>query len=202
MVRVLSDTEQAKRGVERFIFFTDAVFAIAITLLALELRMPESADLDSETSVITGLLATIPSFFGYTLSFIVIGAIWATHVRKYRALVEYNKTFVLLNIILLLFVAFIPFPTALVSHSDTKTATILYASTFVMIAITSFIAWKYAINKKFLSANITESAIKSGLQNSVIMGCVFLLYIVIELFNADAAKFFWLLIIPAMHFVR
>ncbi|USN96548.1 MAG: DUF1211 domain-containing protein [Candidatus Nomurabacteria bacterium] len=198
----LSAEEQTRIGVDRFVFFSDAVFAIAITLLALEIHLPENVDLSSESSVLSGLIAIIPSFFSYVLSFLVIGAIWSVHVRKYRALVQYDRVFMMSNLVLLLFVAFIPFPTALLSESDTKVATILYASTFVVIELISFVSWQYAVKKKFLSANIAEQTIRNGLFSSLAMGAIFLISIVIALFNADIAKFSWLLIIPALRFIR
>ncbi|MFM5916399.1 MAG: TMEM175 family protein [Novosphingobium sp.] len=100
---------------ERVAFFSDAVFAIAITLLVIDLRLPhlESA---SDTALINGLLGLIPQYVGFFVSFFVIGRFWIGHHQLFALIKRADDTFVWRNLLLLLSIAFMPFPTAVVGE--------------------------------------------------------------------------------------
>ena len=71
-------------GFERLIFFSDAVFAIAITLLIIEVRLPALPDHPTDADIVAALRATLPSIFAYVLSFATIGLYWLSHWRRWR----------------------------------------------------------------------------------------------------------------------
>lgn len=81
-------SEQDRLGLERLIFFSDAVFAIAITLLALEIRLPASQGTLTNDQLLQDLLALWPKYFSYVLSFLVIGGFWMGHHQKFRLILH------------------------------------------------------------------------------------------------------------------
>jgi uncharacterized membrane protein len=97
----------------RLEMFSDGVFAIAITLLVLEIRVPHVGEGES---LVVALLGLWPSYLGYAVSFLQIGVIWANHHNRFRLLERSDHVLLFLNILFLLCVAFIPFPTALLAE--------------------------------------------------------------------------------------
>lgn len=128
-------------GLDRLIFFSDAVVAIAITLLALEIRLPPSAGQLSNQELLRQLVDIWPSYLGYVVSFLVIGAFWIGHHRKFRLIQRYNSRLLFLNLLMLMTVAFIPFPTAVLSEYGNRTATIFYALAVAVVGLTSALVW-------------------------------------------------------------
>ncbi len=92
--------------------FSDGVFAIVITLLILDIRFPE-VDYSQFTAT---LISVLPRILAYVLSFIIIGLYWVVHHNSMHAIKKTDRGFLWLNILLLLFVSFIPFPTSLVGR--------------------------------------------------------------------------------------
>lgn len=130
-------------------FFSDGVFAIAITLLVLEIKVPESG------SIATGLLDLWPSYLAYVVSFIVIGAIWINHHAMFDWIARIDHQLLLLNTFHLLFIAFLPFPTAVLAEafhvsSGRDVATAFYAGTLTMIGLLVSAMWWYAASHREL----------------------------------------------------
>ena len=134
-----------RRGPERLEAFSDGVFAIAITLLVLEIRVPSSDQMSNPNDLIEALGALWPSYIGYLISFVTIGIIWANHHNLFRLVARVSHGLVLANLLLLLTVGFVPFPTALLAATlETPSAQIgvlVYAATFVMVAIAFNVLW-------------------------------------------------------------
>ncbi len=103
------------RGPERLEAFSDGVFAIAITLLVLEIRVPSAAQLASPGELLGALGALWPSYLGYALSFVAVGIMWANHHNLFRHIAFVDHGLILANLFLLLGVGFVPFPTALLA---------------------------------------------------------------------------------------
>jgi uncharacterized membrane protein len=98
---------------ERLAFFSDAVFAIAITLLVIEIRLPE---LEGEASLSGALVALFPKFIAFLVSFFVIGRFWIGHHNAFSHMKTCDNKLVLRNLLFLMTIAFMPFPTALISE--------------------------------------------------------------------------------------
>src|SRR4051812_42809797 len=96
--------------------FSDAVIAIAITLLILEIRVPNVEDA-SAAELWQELRALWPNYLGFLISFVTLGVMWANHCAIFRYIARTNQIFTLINLFLLLCIAFIPFPTALMADS-------------------------------------------------------------------------------------
>ncbi|MBK7916581.1 MAG: DUF1211 domain-containing protein [Chloroflexi bacterium] len=93
------------------LFFSDAVFAIAITLLALEIRLPPLPETATNVQLLAALGALWPRYLSYIISFLAIGMMWLSHHRAFRHVHRYSDRLILLNILFLLLIGFLPFPT-------------------------------------------------------------------------------------------
>jgi uncharacterized membrane protein len=134
-----------RRGPERLEAFSDGVFAIAITLLVLEIRVPPAEVLADPKSLVAALGALWPSYLGYTLSFITVGIIWANHHNLIRLVATVDHGLILANLALLLVVGFVPFPTALLAATlptpSAQVGVLAYAATFTVLAVTFNVLW-------------------------------------------------------------
>ena len=132
---------------ERIVFFSDAVFAIAITLLVLEIKPPH-LEVHSESAMRNGLLHLVPKFSGFIVSFLIIGLMWIEHHRIYRYITDYDMGLLWRNLIFLLTVSFVPFPTALFSeYYWSQTAFILYTASFAAVGLTKLWVWQYVVRR-------------------------------------------------------
>jgi uncharacterized membrane protein len=131
--------------------FVDGVFAIAITLLVLDIRIPEPGE-----DLVAALARQWPSFVAYVISFLSIGVMWVSHHRLFQMISRLTTTFLYLNVLFLLPVAFIPYPTALVAQHfqepDARTAAVLlYGLVSILIAVMFNVLWQYAARHRLLS---------------------------------------------------
>ena len=190
------------RGIDRIVFFSDAVFAIAITLLALDIKLPDGVDLNSNSSLTHALSSMFPQILAFVLSFLIIGIFWSSHVRKYHALISYNSTFVMLNLILLMLIAFMPFPTSLISSSPTRISVTLYASTLALIGTLSAATWVYAATNKLVDKTYAKQHYVREIRGPMIVALVFLISIALTFINPSFAMWSWLCIIPVLGYFR
>lgn len=124
--------------------FSDGVFAIAITLLVLEIKVPPS-----DTVLGAELLRLWPSYLAYVVSFLVIGGIWINHHAMFHHIVHVDGTLLLLNILSLMLIAFLPFPTAVLAEAfhrgiDESIAAAFYGGILTVLGIFVNIMWRYA----------------------------------------------------------
>ena len=137
-------TEHDKLGLERLIFFSDAVFAIAITLLALDLRLPSDVESPGNAQLLAQLLEIWPKYLAYVVSFLAIGTFWVGHHRRFRLIMRYDRGLLTLNLLFLMVIAFVPFPTSVISETGNRTATIFYALTMALGGLMLATLWWYA----------------------------------------------------------
>jgi uncharacterized membrane protein len=138
--------------------FSDGMFAIAITLLILEIKVPAAG----QENLATALLRQWPSYLAFFLSFAFIGIMWMNHHRMFTHIRRSDDTLLVLNLLLLLGVTAVPFPTAvLAAHLGTagqRTAALLYNGVFVVIAVFFNLLWRYAVSRQLLDKSLTASA--------------------------------------------
>lgn len=125
--------------------FSDGVFAIAITLLILAVGFEQA---QAEGDLGQQLLDLWPAYLAYAASFLTIGIMWVNHHAVFRQFARVDRPMLLLNILLLMLIAFVPFPTRVVadhalSADDRKAAALLYGSTMTVTAILFFCVWIY-----------------------------------------------------------
>ncbi|MFL5758259.1 MAG: TMEM175 family protein [Thermomicrobiales bacterium] len=142
------------RDTSRLEAFSDGVIAIAITLLVLEVHVPDPGDVTSERALWHALGQLWPSYVGYLISFITIGIMWANHHRIFTMIGQYDHNLIVLNLLLLLCIGFIPFTTDLLAEylgePGEQTAAIVYAGWFFVTAIIYNVLWRYLRHKPIL----------------------------------------------------
>ncbi len=186
-------TGKEETGYERLVFFSDAVMAIAITLLALEVRLPEAVTDPSQLSA--ALLEQAPSIGAYFLSFFVIGVFWIGHHRMFTHIVRYDSGLLWINMFFLAFIALLPFPTSVLGRfAGDTTAVQFYAGAVTLIAVFRTWIWLHAVNRKLISPKLTRQQIQRDMFLGVLTVLVFLISIFIANFNANAAMYSWIIL--------
>jgi uncharacterized membrane protein len=146
---------QGRGGIEleRVMLFSDAVFAIAITLLVLELKIPDRETVRTAAELAAALGADVPRFAAFFISFAVIGLFWISHHRMFRYIRRWNEPLLGLNLLFLLFVAFLPYPVALFGSFRRQPAAIaFYAAAILLTGLSQNLLWWYAARGRRLVA--------------------------------------------------
>ncbi len=149
-------------GTTRLEMFSDGVFAIAATLLVLEITVNGT----NTPPLSHQLLHLWPSYLAYTTSFLTIGIIWINHHHLMETIARVDRTFLFINTLLLLVVAFIPFPTRLVAHylgnPGEQAAVYAYGVTLLLMAILFNVLWRYASrDRRLISADMPETQVRA-----------------------------------------
>jgi len=195
------DIEQI--GLERLVFFSDAVFAIAITLLALEIRLPADTGPLNDVQLFNVLRSLWPKYVAYVISFLVIGVFWMGHHRRYSFIVRYDRTSILLNLLHLMVIAFIPFPTSVMSEQGNRTGTIFYALTIVLAGFFVILLWRYSThNNRLVEPDLSPHIRRRETLRQLTVPFIFLLSIPLAFVNTNLTRPFWLLIIPLLRLIH
>jgi len=147
--------------------FSDGVFAIAATLLILEIRLPERGPLTHE------LLHLWPSYGAYAISFITIGIMWINHHAVFQQIDRIDRTFLVINVFFLMVIAFIPFPTHVLAahlHDEARPAAFFYGLTNMLMAIMYACLWFYAARGRRLIAADADPRMVSGISRAFLPG--------------------------------
>ena len=140
---------------ERVVFFSDAVFAIVITLLVLELKVPHITE-HTESALRHALFELLPRVAGFVISFLIVGLMWIEHHRIFRYIADYDAGLLWRTLMLLLCISFVPFPTALFSENFwSRTAFILYTASFGGVAVAKLLIWRHAAAANLLKPEVT-----------------------------------------------
>jgi uncharacterized membrane protein len=137
---------------ERLILFSDAVFAIAITLLVIEIKIPEIERKElTEQKILAALVHLIPKFIGFLISFLIIGQYWTVHHRLFGYVINFNNRLLWLNMLFLLSIALMPFSTGFYSEyagMPVVTPVIFYTRNIAALGIINFFMWRYLSNPR------------------------------------------------------
>lgn len=183
-----------RRALDRLIFFSDGVFAIAITLLVLNVALPVTQSAPASTELPT-LLATVPRLLGYALSFWVIGAYWMAHQRTFHYIERFDRRLAWLNLFFLLFVALVPFPTAVLTAYGDLVAVILYAATLTIIGLLLEVLWLYAShNHRLVPKKLSAQHIRTTSIRNAVGPLGFLVSIGIAFVSIPAAEVTWVVV--------
>ncbi len=150
-------------GFERLIFFSDAIIAIAITLLALNLKLDVAAN---EHITFKDLLVPWEKYLAFILSFINIAGFWKNHHYIYTYIKKIDEKLLLINICWLLLIVILPFATTLLSaHFGDTPAIFLYSLIITLLTASQNLMWHYAISKKdFINKAELSSAAQKQFQ--------------------------------------
>ena len=163
--------------------FSDGVFAIAITLLVLEIGVPSG----SENDLLRALVAEWPSYMAYLVSFATIGAVWFGHTVITEYLDHANSTFIRLNLLLLLVVSFLPFPTRLLAEytreaKAERIAATVYGINLLLALILVSVVWRYAVQAQLVRPDLADEDVKTLTKRLTPTLGVYIVMIIVGLF--------------------
>jgi uncharacterized membrane protein len=179
---------------DRTEFFSDAVFAIAITLLILEIRVPGHGPLGR------ALLGLWPSYVAYAISFLLIGAIWINHHLMFEKIGQADSGLLVLNLLALMAVAFLPFPTAVLAEAFHKgegqnVAAGFYGATLTFAGIFVNLTWHHAVRHGLLVPELTGEDVRNVSRKYLVGPFAYALAALVGLFLPALALFFYGLLI-------
>lgn len=180
-----ANREESETG--RVEAFSDGVFAIAITLLILDIKVPPGER--NGDRLLYELLGTWPSMLAYVSSFATIGIMWINHHRLFTLIRRVDQRLLILNLMLLGGVTFVPFPTSfLAQYYEHRMAAIFYTGTFVLIAIIFNALWHYASRgHRLLDAAVDPEAVKAITRQYALGPIVYLACFALAFVNVLAA---------------
>jgi uncharacterized membrane protein len=178
---------------DRVLFFSDAVFAIAITLLVVDLRVPDVV-LDAAREIANSK----DKILSFTISFLVIGLFWMGHHRLFRYITVLDRRLIFLNLLFLGTIAFLPYPTALLFAGSTHqpAAPVFYASCVAGAGLLELALWLYAARKGLVPASVPLTVRRYELSQLLPTPVVFLLSIPVAFIAPGVAPFTWILLVP------
>jgi len=178
--------------VERTMFFSDAVFAIAMTLVAVDIKVPQVPADELGRAV----MEQRQEFFAYALSFAVAGAYWLSHHRLFRLLKGFTGGLQRLNLLLLFFVALLAYATDMLAlHDDTSLGVVIYAAALGLIGSVNTLMWFYCRRRGLFRDDVNPGLLRYARVRAPVTPAVFLLSIPIALLSPSAAELSWLSIL-------
>ncbi len=188
MVRTLGGPDT-----DRMEALSDGVFAIVLTLLVLQFEVPDvsaselpAAVADQETLLVS-----------YLLSFVVVGLYWIIHHNLFRYIEAHDRILLWLNLLFLLSVSFLPYPTELMGVYGTQFAWTLYAVNFILVGLLLTAVWTYAARADFTADEISDGTARLITIRGLISPAVFALSVVVATVSLSVAYFVPILIAPA-----
>jgi uncharacterized membrane protein len=173
--------------------FNDGIFAIAITLLVLELRIPDISSNEIDALFLPSMVSIFPKILGFVLSFFIITHYWLSFHRVFSFITTINRTLIRLDILFLFFIVLMPFPTYLLGIYGNHVSVVVFYS--IILAISSFmlfLIWKYVSkNHRLIEKNLSENFIEYISLRNLIPVFTFLVSILIALFNPLLAMISW-----------
>ena len=179
---------------ERLILFSDAVFAIAITLLVIEIKIPEIEDHElTEKLILQKLAHLIPKFIGFLVSFMIIGIYWAVHHRMFGYVINFKPGLIRLNLLFLLVIALMPFSTGFYSEYVTRkafTPVVFYTANIFFLGLINFLMWRYISNPKHaLTENLTRPVATYFSIRSIVVPFIFVSICIVYYYNPYIAMY-------------
>ena len=184
---------------ERLILFSDAVFAIAITLLVIEIKIPEIHEKPvTDNAVLHKLRELIPKFAGFLVSFFLIGQYWIVHHRMFSFVINFTDRLIWLNILFLFAIALMPFSTGFYSEYVLRgvvTPVIFYTANIALLGLANFLMWRYLSNQKNnLTENLTPALAKYFSLRALTVPVIFVIFSFVYLYYPTIAFFIPILI--------
>ena len=187
---------------ERLILFSDAVFAIAITLLVIEIKIPEVHGTPGhplqEGVILQKLAELIPKFIGFIVSFLLIGQYWMVHHRMFSFVINFTDRLIWLNILFLFAIALMPFSTAFYSEYVLRgviTPVIFYTANIALLGLANFLMWRYLSDQKNnLTENLTPALAKYFSLRALAVPTIFVIFSFVYLYYPTIAFFIPMLI--------
>lgn len=175
---------------ERIILFSDAVFAIAITLLIIEIKIPHIEGVVTPEVVVRELNHKWPDLVAFLLSFAVIGQFWTSHHRLFGHVIDYTPKLLWLNLLMLLWVVLMPFSTYLImEYGNIDIVWLWYSCNLALISLSIYFLWKYIGKNPQLSFMATDKLfMQHAYTRAVLVTAIFLAGGLLALIPSDFFK--------------
>jgi uncharacterized membrane protein len=166
----LSYNQVAARGLERIAGLSDGLFAIAMTLIVLEIRIPDPGAVSSEPELWTAIIGLAPRFVTYLLSFLTLGIFWSGQQTELNHLARADRHFAWLNLAFLAAIAVMPFSTSLLAEFITfRLALLIYWLNIFLVGLALYATWTYATHAGLLKEG-TSPAVSRAIKRRIIVG--------------------------------
>jgi len=206
-----SHTAQRTLQLERIILFSDAVFAIAITLLVIEIKVPSLHGTEpTEAALLHEIFLLIPKFVGFLISFFLIGLYWTRHHLLFGYLSDYSTKLVWLNLLFLLSIVLMPFSTGIFGEYSTpqtfhlKAPLIIYVLNICFTGVMLYLLWDHVGNPKsgVAHAPLDPDVVKAAKRRAVIISLVFASVIPASFVDAFLARYIPILLPVVLRLTR
>lgn len=164
----------------------DGVFAIALTLLILEIKISHA---DSDGELTKQLVALIPKFFAYFLSFTILGLLWFEHQMVSHYVIRSDRIHILLNIIFLLCISLIPFSASLLGENiNHRSATIFYGTNLFATGIVQYLHWEYMTQRnRLIDENLDRRLVRAIQKTFLFVPLVYAIAIEVAFFSISTS---------------
>jgi uncharacterized membrane protein len=195
-----------ERGGEEFgrvLSFSDGMFAIAMTLLVVGIGVPALTNADSVGDLADALDDQSDAIVSFFISFAVIGRYWVAHHQMFSLLRAFDRGLISLNLVYLGFIAFLPFPTALLgNYFDNPLAVAVYAAAVAIVSGLEVVLLRHAQLHGLLTKAMPDEVYRWGVIGSLTPVLAFALSIPVAFVSSELALAVWLLVIPLGIFVN
>ena len=176
-------------GRNRIEALTDGVFAVAMTLLVLDIKLPELQQPLATAELPLKLLSLWPKFLSYTISFVILGVYWVGHHVQLSFIRRADRPLLWINILFLLWVALVPFSTALLSEYATTRITIaIYGANLIAIGLTLALHWWYATTEnRHVDPDIDRGLVRGAMYRTLMGPLVYVIAIGLSFFRAEVS---------------
>ncbi len=190
--------------IERTVYFSDAVFAIAITLLALDLQVPRVPENLAAVELPIALLELWPKFVGFLISFWIIASYWLAHHRIFHRIGAYDRGMLLINLLFLMWVVLLPFSSSLIGeYEHSRLASIIYAAHNIAASSTLSWLWWYASKDgRLVKPNLDARQVRYHKLRALFLPSIFLSSIGLSFVSVELARLSWLLAFVATPILR
>ena len=192
-IHLVKRNQDNEKVLGRILAFSDGVFAIAILLLLIDIRLPENV---STNDLGPALWSLWPNYLAFFISFVVIGLYWSAHVRIFREIERYDWVLVWLNLLYLFFIVMIPFATTVLSSHFVKLSVIVYATIIACAGYMNTVVRVYAVKgHRLISDKFGNAYLKRAVLLSLIAPIGFTISIGLAFLNPSVAQYFWIVML-------
>ena len=181
--------------------FSDGVFAIVVTLLVLELRVPVLPENFSTQDVLKELLRLFPKFVSFAMSFVIVAIFWVNHHQFFHSLEKTDRAMLWYNNLLLFWLSFVPFPTAFIGeHPVSMIPVMLYGAVLFFAGVSFNLMLRHAVKAKLFLKSVSDEVLNQSVKRGVIGPVVYFVSIISAFISVYVSLSIFLLV-PVIYFI-
>lgn len=175
----------------------DGISSIAMTLLVMNIQVPDSASAMNNAELISLLYSMTPRFFVFILSFLLLASLWRIHHRQYQWIDNLDGSLLWINIFWQLFIALLPFSASLIGqYGDHAASAFVFHGNLLAIGLCSWLSWYYAVKNHLISPTTSALEIRNNLYSVLILPTVALIALIAGFWIPGTSSQIYLLIFP------